>query len=498
MNKKQFLENIKDPWYRLNNLYYILDKDGEKVLFRPNEAQAHFFRNMWHRNIILKARQLGFSTAIDIYMFDKALFYPNTACGIIAHTMNAATNLFDNKIRFAYDNLPDVIKEYIPAEQSNATTLKLANGSSIKVGTSHRSGTLQYLHVSEFGAVAARAPKKATEIVTGAFPTVPKNGYVFVESTAEGQEGAFYDMVERSRSLARLGKPLAETDYKFFFYPWFGEKTYVVDPERVTIGSELTKYFTKLEEKGIVLLPEQKAWYANEKETLKENMQREYPTIPEEAFEATEEGVYYGEQMAWLEANGHIRDVPWNPKYPVHTYWDIGMSDDTTIWFVQHVDGVNYVIECWSNSGGGLGAAAKYVLDRPYKYARHVGPHDSRQREWTGDGLKRWEMAEERGLKPWIMTNSMSRQEGIDAVRTILPRCYFDKNKCADGLKALKHYKRDWDDKNGRFMNAPRHDWASHYSDAFRYFAVAPQPEDEDANSDWNKENVVKQKYGGY
>lgn len=195
-----------------------------------NWAQKLLYKTMWYLNIILKARQLGMTTFIQIFMLDRCLFNDNTNAGVIAHTLSDAESFFQDKIKFAYDNLPDEIKAKLYAQTDSSKELAFANGSRIRVGTSLRSGTLQYLHISEFGKLCAKHPERAREVVSGALNTVAPGQFVFIESTAEGAYGAFYTMCQAAMklkdSVARGLELLTKMDYKFFFYPWFEHPDY--------------------------------------------------------------------------------------------------------------------------------------------------------------------------------------------------------------------------------------------------------------------------------
>lgn len=478
MDPKELLKKLSDHKWRLNNLYYITDKNGQQVKFRMNVSQEAFFDNLHYKNIILKARQLGFSTFLQIYMLDLALFFPNTSCGVIAHTLKDAQTLFRTKVRYAYDNLPEAIKKTVQIVQCNSTELVLSNGSTILVGTSLRGGTYQVLHISEFGKIAARFPDRADEIVSGALNTQPPGGFAFIESTAEGQEGLFYEFVQTARSKENMKEDLTEMDWKFHFYPWWQEPSYVLDAKS-SFTPEVDKYFDQLKTQGIKLNAKQKQWYAKKVEEQKDKMTREFPSTPDEAFAAAIEGAYYGELLAKAERDGRIGTVPYDPRLEVETTWDIGMSDSTTIWFRQiGPNGEFRYIDYYENSGEGLSHYARVLkekaIDNDWRYSRHIGPHDSEVREWTRDGKTRREVAEELGLRPWVVTGRLSLNEGIDQVRSILPRCYIDATKCQQGLTALKAYRKDWNDKLGTWHNRPRHDNSSHAADAFRTGATAP------------------------
>ena len=156
--------DLANTRWRLNNLYYIRDKQGYMVQFKMNWAQERLYADKWYCNIVLKARQLGMSTFICLLLLDKTLFNSGQSAGIIAHTIDDGQYLFA-KIKFAYDNLPPEIKQERTADNNTAQMLKFSNGSSIRVGTSLRSSTFQYLHISEFGKICAKYPEKAREII---------------------------------------------------------------------------------------------------------------------------------------------------------------------------------------------------------------------------------------------------------------------------------------------------------------------------------------------
>ena len=192
-------EHLSDQRWRLDNLYHIVNKRGERQLFKMNREQRRLLDALHTRNVILKARQIGFTTFIQIYMLDVALFCPDTKCGVIAQTMDIAQTIFAEKIKYPYDNLPALIRQQVPVLRSNTTELHLANNSTIRVNTSMRGTTLSYLHISEYGKICATSPEKSREIRTGALQTVGEEGFVFIESTAEGQEGHFFELCQRAQ-----------------------------------------------------------------------------------------------------------------------------------------------------------------------------------------------------------------------------------------------------------------------------------------------------------
>lgn len=481
----EVLSKFGDQRWRLNNLYWITDKEGRRVRFELNWAQDELLRELHYLNLILKARQLGFTTLIQIYMLDVSLFFPDTRCGIIAQTQNDAQTIFRDKIKFPYDNLPEQLRTAVPIVRDNTTTLELANNSVIQVGTSLRSGTLQYLHISEFGKICAKYPHKAREIVTGALNTIQAGQIAFIESTAEGQEGQFYDMCQTAQSKRRTGESLTTLDWKFHFYPWWREPAYAIDPTGIVIPEPLERYFEEIRTRhGVTLIPAQKAWYTKKAETQGADMKREYPSTPDEAFEASVEGAYYAEQIAKAELDGRIGLFPPHHGVKVHTVWDIGVGDYTTIWFFQVTINRIRLIGCYHNSGEGMPHYLKQLYeiatDRGWSYGEHWLPHDAKVKEW-GSGRTRVEqlidgIILENGEKFSVSPNLVPMHgidDGINAAREIFSICEFDAGPCADGTKALKAYRKEWDEERGVWKDKPRHDSSSHYADGFRYLAMA-------------------------
>ena len=317
MTPEELAVHMDDPLWRLNNLYKIVVKgDGDEgddlvVQFKPNKAQRRLLARLHYRNIILKARQLGFSTLVCILWLDTALFSKGPIrCGIIAQDREAAESLFRGKVKFAYDNLPEPLRERMPLSKSTATELEFAhNGSSIRVATSMRSGTIHRLHVSEFGKICAKYPDKAREVVTGSIPAVPPSGILVIESTAEGQEGAFYDMTERAKALAQKRTPLTPKDYRFHFYAWWEADEYELNPAGVTFTDADLIYFLEVESKIGRTLPDAKrAWWVATRDSDfggdASLMWQEYPSTSEEAFQVSTDGCYFATQLALARKQG--------------------------------------------------------------------------------------------------------------------------------------------------------------------------------------------------
>jgi len=459
----------------LDGFYRIKGKDGKVIPFRANDDQQRFLGERHGMDVVLKARQKGFTTVIQLDMLDDCLFQPNTAAGVIAHNLNDAKAFFADKIKFAYDNLPQAFRDVVSAEQDAADSMKFSNGSSIRVGTSLRSGTLQRLHVSEYGKLCAKYPEKAREVRTGAFNTVQAGQSIVVESTAEGQAGDFYDMCRQAEAKEHKGETLTALDFKFHFAPWHTSPEYTLDAV-VTITSEMAEYFNKLESEGIHLSDGQKAWYVKKAEQQGDDIKREYPTTPKESFEIAIEGAYFATQMATMRKQGRICRVPILDK-PVYTTWDLGMNDYTSIIFWQDLGMERRAIDYYENNGEGWGHYARVLSERGYNYERHYLPHDAAQRRMGQGVTSAQQEAEAAGLRSIeVLGRIPTERDGIDAARAFMPNVYVDEERCARLVQCLDSYRREWDDKRGVFKDHPLHDEFSHGYKAFEGAAIRPVP----------------------
>ena len=185
------------------------------------------------------------------------------------------------------------------------------------------------------------------------------------------------------------------------------------------------------------------------------------------SFQAAITGSYYGKIIEELEKSNRITEVPYDENLKTETWWDLGLKDSTAIWFVQRLQSQLRVIDYYENSGEGLDFYADVLDSKPYKYDRHIAPHDIKVRELGAYGKSRLESALELGIS-FDVAPKLSIEDGIEMVRKTLPQCYFDKNKTYQGTEALKAYQKKWDERNQCFKNRPTHNFASHPSDAFR------------------------------
>jgi phage terminase large subunit len=193
------------------------------------------------------------------------------------------------------------------------------------------------------------------------------------------------------------------------------------------------------------------------------------------SFDAPVVGAYFGKQMMDADRDKRITRVPWEADVPVDTFWDLGMNDTTAIWFVQTVGRELRIIDYLENSGEGLTFYAKELGKKPYVYGRHFAPHDIEVRE-LGSGVSRRDTAAKLGINFRVVPRMKMKEDGIDAARKILPRCWFDEVKCERGINALRSYEKEFDEKNKTYKDHPLHNWASNGADAFQQFGIAYQP----------------------
>lgn len=192
-------------------------------------------------------------------------------------------------------------------------------------------------------------------------------------------------------------------------------------------------------------------------------------------FAAALPGAYYGRELVQAERDGRIRSVDQDTAAAVFTAWDIGYRDDTAIWWYQVVRDEIHVIDYHASSGHPIAFYAELIRSKPYRYGKHWLPHDAKAKTLASGGKSIVEQlaALLGGFEKLAIVPNLDVQDGIQAVRLALPRCWFDEGRCNEGLEAMRQYQREYDEDKKAFRERPRHDWTSHPADAFRMLAVA-------------------------
>jgi hypothetical protein len=487
------IEKLSDPFWRLfsGELYKIIIKDekdpdaeGLVLPFKPNRAQRRFIKRLWNRNIILKARQLGFTTMVAILWLDFALFNPNVRCGIIAQDDGSAQTIFRDKVKFPYENLPEAIKMACPLKNDNMHEMVFAhNNSSIRVATSMRSGTYHRLHVSEFGKICAKYPEKAAEVISGSIPSVPLSGIVIIESTAEGTEGPYYNLTQAAIKLFQQGSKLTQKQWRFHFFAWFDDEKYRMDPAGIFISKKDHDYFERVEADMKVTLDEQqRAWYVSTRNDfadagMEEKMLQEYPSTPKEAFQKSIEGTYYAQQMAKMRLEGRICKIP-ILDIPCNTFWDIGGTAGTAIWVHQTVGLQEHLIAYYEAHNESFAHAVRWINSLDYIWNKHFLPHDAEHRKQGKDqNQTAVEILEELGLDNIeAVPPCLNLDIGIDQTKKHFPSFWIDEELCAEGIKRIDGYKRKHDPTNGTWRNEPnKYDGNSEGADALRQLGQAKE-----------------------
>lgn len=500
-SEEQLLWALRSWRWRIysGRLYKIMVKgktaDGEEddsvtfvLPFIPNAAQRQFLEDAHSRNVILKARQLGFSTLICILWLDHALFNADQRCEIIANTLTEAEKLLRDKVRFAYDNLPASIRACFPIKKDTAEEILFGhNNSNIRVSTSARGGTVHRLHISEMGKIAAQFPKKSAEIITGSFPAVPlTTGVIVVESTAEGQEGDFYDIAQAAEKLAEMGRFPKPSEWMFHFFPWWGDDTYETDPEGVKIAAADHQYFDQVErEMGCTIGPRKRAWYIGYREGTMfgnaERMWREMPSTPKECWKASLEGKFYSKEMSRARVEGRIGIVPHVTSVPVHTFWDIGAGDGTGIWLMQQLGAQHRFIRYIEAWGEGYAHFVKRLRDTGWVFGVHHLPHDAMQKRQLAMKVGSPMEALQELAPDWTFTivpRVGTIQHGIEMVRAKFSQAWFDEQGCEAGLHHLDLYGKKWNQSLGVWSHEPEKlTGHSEAADSFRQWAQGYSPE---------------------
>lgn len=481
----ELVECLKDPHWRIRSgcVYKIKNKQKQIIPFVPNEAQEQLLDEMHYRNIIPKARQRGFSTLIELIGLDTALFQPGSDVGVIAQDLDTARKIFDSVFKLAYDNLPDLIKQMVGVISNTTTSMKFSNGSTVRVGTSMRGGTPNFVHVSEFGKICAKYPDKAREVLTGTLPAVPIDGVIFIESTAEGRDGAFYQMSSEAKAAKDEGRKLSPLEFKLHFASWWDADEYELDPDGVAISPQDHEYFAQVESKiGRTLSNRKRAWYVTIRRQSfagdKQMMFQEYPSTFDEAFSVSMEGTYYAVQLAAARNNGQFKNqIPVIPSIPAFTFWDIGNSDGTAIWVIQKLGMEWRCIKFKEGWGEPYSTFTQWLQTLGLTWATMFLPHDAdhvRQGQNINKSPK--QMLEE--LMPGVNFEIVPRigdiNWGIQQTRDMFPLLYFDETECKEGIIHIEAYRRKWNERQACWSSEPdKTGGHSEAADALRQLAQA-------------------------
>ena len=481
-------ERFSSQFWRLNNLYKVVNKEARVVTFvmKPEQADLYVAHLKHPRHVICKSRQLGFSTLIQILFLDYAVFNSNESIFIIAQDKNAASAIMETKIKFAYNNLPNEIKAERKVVKSNSDEFVFNNNSKIVVTVSARSATATRIHSSEMAKSYINDPEKTHEFWTGTLPALIPGGTCFIESTAEGSSGDFYEAYNNKA----MDYPQDPNTFQRHFYSWWRSPEFTSDvPPVGGFDSDLRKYFMQLEEKyNISLTDRQKNWYAAMSRTLGFKMKQEYPTVDKEAFEQTNESQVWGRPLALMRANGRVRNTPYLTNYPAVCAFDIGHDDLAACWCAQYVDEEWRIFGYLEIRKGDISWFLEKFSQKGWRFRTIYFPHDAANGSFKDGDRSLAAEVSNWGYNVQIIPKAKDKLQEIYLAGKFLIDCRFNadpESGVPDGLQRLENYRKKRSADGGYLMD-PNHDSNGNCdaADAFRYLAVVSEYAKEDLYED--------------
>lgn len=465
-------DHLPSKLWRLNNLYWIIDKAGIKTNFLMNYAQhVVYAASVRHpRIIILKSRQQGISTFWLISYEDDGIFNTDFNIGMLAQGLEEAGTLL-TRSKLAWDEFPLPIKEFLGVyiTSDNTKQMGYSNGSTIFIRTSFRSATLQRLHVSELGKIANKDPKKARELKTGTMQAIAAGHTVVIESTAEGSNNMFSQMWNEAVNFVGKNRPPKA------FFPVF--LSWTEDPDcnlnlEQDIDKEAADYFIKVEtELGITLTDSQKWFWVQQKAELNEDIGQEYPATPDEAFASVRDGAYYAKlfRQHVMVKKRMVKNC-YDIHLPVYCSADIGVNDATVLIFFQVLGKEWRIIAEYHNSGEAIAHYANVISSMPFRIKRLFLPHDSKATSFQ-TSMSTLGIFRKLGF-PAKALRKVEVAHGIENVRRMIPNLYIDE-ELGYVKDTFLNYSKEWNDILGVWKDKPKHDSWSDPADAIRYMAMS-------------------------
>ena len=471
--------------WRINNLYTVVNKEGNPCIFRMNYAQHRVYAASRHhpRLVILKSRQQGISTFWLVSFFDDCVVEGHLNIGLMAQGTDEASTLLE-RVKFLWDSLAGEIKTFFNARlvKDNTKEYGLGNKSSMFIRVSFRSTTLQRLHISEFGKIANANPNRAKETKTGTLQALGKGSTGVIESTAEGKN-EFKNIWDNS-VIALASGQMTWKDFYPVFLSWLDDPDCNLDVYQSEDGAA-TKYFAELE--AIILrklTQEQKNFWIAQRRELGGDIFQEYPATPEEAFTASRDGTYFSRKFneTCVRKNGIIPDL-YDPNLDTDIYFDLGVDDYTVMIWVQWYRGKYRLVKEYWNNGYDLEHYIDHAMDVGWNIRTIVFPHDVKVRQMVGGqsqggkARSRYKIICEyirKSVQPRIATRVLPKSsiaDGIEAVRRIIPSIQIDP-ALTYIIDCFNNYSKEWDMKLEVWKLTPLHDEYSHGADCLRQIAV--------------------------
>lgn len=408
----------------------------------PRPLQRTLHEQLRRFNVLVMHRRFGKTIFSINTMIDRALRcpHPMPRFAYLAPTYGQAK-------RIVWDVLKNYTKN-IPGVESNEADLRVdipQNKARIMLLSAENPDSLKgiYLDGAILDEYASMNPTTWSEVIR---PTLSdRRGWAAFIGTPKGQNN-FYDLYQ----YAKHGKEgILDPDWFCSMY--------------------------KASETGILSQEE----LESNKRTMSED---EYEQEFECSFTAALSGAYFGKELAKCESDGRIGSVPYDPALLVDTFWDLGINDTCSVWFVQSIRGRHRIIDYLEICGASIPDVVNDIKKRNYNMGEWVFPHDAKARDFS-TGKTQAQIFYNLGCKPQrIIPRVGTKRESINAARMTFPLCDFDAKKCEKGLKALAQYQRKWNEKANTYDDAPLHNWASNGADAFQCFGLGVRPNTRDSS----------------
>ena len=469
-------DKLSNKLWRLNNLYWIRNKDGQLQKLTLNYSQNKVLEAKHNKKIILKSRQQGISTLYLAYNLDECIFNPGYNAGIQSYGLDESQKL-QMRAELMWDKLDKNIIALLGLKlvMNNSKGMAFNNGSILKIGN-FRGDTLQGLHVSELAKIALKSPEKARELKTGAFQAVSTKNKITIESTGEGPSGLFFEIWTQAERNIKLGKPLTPLDFLPVFLPWMDDPDCTLDfevemtPETQAYIDELT---AELEEDGkkLKLTPQQISWLIAKQKELGTDFDQEYPATPQRAFKRVTEGAYFKEEYQRLIVQKRITKVKYDPTLPLYVAMDLGVNDMYTMIFGQPTDTEIRIVDEYYNTGKGFSHYAEVLKalakKKGYKYTRFFLPHDVKVQE-LGTGQTRLETLQQMGFNNILVLKRLPFVDSINIAKSLIDMAVIDEN-CKMTIESIQLYRRKFDAKLGVFLETDVHNEYSNFAAGLRY-----------------------------
>lgn len=480
MKAEELAKKLKDPIWRINNLYEIKLTSGDVIPYKPKLFQKKLhervYLNKEKRFLIPKSRRQGCSTCIGIMMADMAIFNSGWKLAIVDRTLQDATDKLTSIVRVALDSAVKKLEGLLSVKYYKQKIVISFLGqpeSEILGGKYFRGSGLSFAHISELGTIATSEPKRAQEIINATIPAA-KDGFIFIETTVRGgKKGVFYDNVKSAMETPEENK--GPKDFRVIFLPWWKDDDNQDDSDEPLLD-RTEEYFTTLFAKnGIEVSEERKRWWQKTKRQLGFSMNEEYPSTLEEAFEVPMAGSILEAVINQSMIDGNFKEIPYDGSKPAYATWDLGNPENTVTLVFQMKGDIINVLDVFNGASKSEKPAERVARLRG-KYPSLITnyfPHDGGY--LTDTGMTQAQMWQDAGLSGiQVLSKSKDKWVGINYLISIFELLRFDLKGTEKALPFWLSYRYKVDELNeGVTKNEVIHDASSHWTDPLRYIAEA-------------------------